>query len=51
MLVASPSDLPRAAVAEAGGWLNVHTLDIYDEADDATLLRVMSELRKLREAK
>lgn len=43
--------LPRADVAAAGGWLSVQTLDIYDGADDQTLLEVVSETRKLREAK
>ncbi len=36
---------------QLGGWLSVQTLDIYDVADDQTLLEVVSETRKLREAK
>ncbi len=43
--------LPWADVAAAGGWLCVQTLDIYDGADDETLLAVVSEPRKLREVK
>lgn len=43
--------LPRADVAAAGGWLTVQTLDLYDGADDATLLEVVSEPRKLREVR
>lgn len=43
--------LPRADVAAAGGWLSVQTLNIYDGADEGTLLSVVSEPRKLREVK
>lgn len=43
--------LPRADVAAAGGWLSVQTLDVYDGADDETILAVVSEPRKLREAR
>lgn len=43
--------LPDADVAAAGGWLSVQTLAIYDGADDATLLSVVMEPRKLREVK
>jgi hypothetical protein len=43
--------LPRADVAAAGGWLNVQTLDIYDGADDETILAVVEEPRKLRDAR
>ena len=43
--------LPRADVAAAGGWLSAQTLNIYDGADEETLLAVVSEPRKLREAK
>ncbi len=40
--------LPRADVAAQGAWLNVRTLDIYEQPDDATLLAVAEEPRKLR---
>ena len=43
--------LPRADVAAAGGWQSLQTLDLYDGAEDDTLLRVVSEPRKLREAR
>lgn len=43
--------LPRADVAAAGGWLDPRTLDIYDGADDETILAVVEEPRKLREVK
>lgn len=43
--------LPDRDVAAAGGWLSVQTLAIYDGADDATMLAVVNEPRKLREVK
>lgn len=43
--------LPRADVAAAGGWLDPRTLDIYDGADEETILAVVEEPRKLREAR
>ena len=42
--------LPPADVAMAGGWRSVKTLDIYAQPDDETVLAVMNEPRKLREA-
>jgi len=44
-------DLPIKDVMAAGGWLDVETLlKSYQQADRATLLRVMNEPRKLSEA-
>jgi hypothetical protein len=38
-------------VAEAGGWLDTRSLEeCYQQADEATLLQVVSEHRKLRES-
>jgi len=43
--------LPVKDVAAAGGWKEVSTvLDVYQHADQASVLAVMSEARKLREA-
>lgn len=37
-------------VAAAGGWKDVNTLlEVYQQADEASVLAVMSETRKLRE--
>jgi len=42
--------LPLKDVAEAGGWLDTRSLEqCYQQADEATLLQVVSEPRKLRE--
>ena len=42
--------LPVQDVAEAGGWLDTRSLEqCYQQADEATLLQVVSEPRKLRE--
>ena len=42
--------LPRADVAAAGGWRDVRSLELcYQQADDATLLAVVTEPRKLRD--
>src|SRR5215216_5129199 len=42
--------LPVKDVAEAGGWLDTRSLqECYQHADEATLLQVVSETRKLRE--
>jgi integrase len=42
--------LPLKDVAAAGGWKDVNTLlEIYQQPDDAGVLAVMSETRKLRE--
>ena len=42
--------LPVKDVAEAGGWLDTRSLEqCYQQADEATLLQVVSEPRKLRE--
>jgi len=42
--------LPLKDVAAAGGWKDVNTLlQIYQQPDDAGVLAVMSETRKLRE--
>jgi hypothetical protein len=44
--------LPDVDVAAAGGWKTVRTLQArYQEADPKTILAVVSEPRKLREAK
>jgi hypothetical protein len=44
-------DLPISDVALAGGWTDATTLlRCYQQPDDATLLRVMSEPRKILEA-
>ena len=44
-------DLPLKDVAEAGGWKDVETLlTCYQHPDRETLLRVMSEPRKVRDA-
>ncbi len=44
--------LPIQDVAQAGGWKNTATLQtIYQQPDDATLYRVVSEPAELREAK
>lgn len=43
-------DLPIADVAEAGGWKDYDTLiRCYQRPDEATLLRVMNEPRKVME--
>lgn len=39
---------PRADVAAAGGWLSERTLEIYEQPDEETMLKVVSEDRKLR---
>jgi hypothetical protein len=42
--------LPAKDVAEAGGWLDTRSLEqCYQQVDEATLLQVVSEPRKLRE--
>jgi hypothetical protein len=42
--------LPSKDVAAAGGWKDVNTLlEIYQQPDDAGVLAVTSETRKLRE--
>ena len=42
--------LPLKDVAEAGGWLDTRSLEnCYQQVDEETLLRVVSEPRKLRE--
>ncbi len=42
--------LPLKDVAEAGGWLDTRSLEqCYQQPDEATLLQVVSEPRKLRE--
>jgi hypothetical protein len=42
--------LPTKDVAEAGGWLDMRSLEqCYQQVDEATLLQVVSESRKLRE--
>lgn len=42
--------LPLKDVAEAGGWLDTRSLEqCYQQADETTLLQVVSERRKLRE--
>jgi hypothetical protein len=42
--------LPAKDVAEAGGWLDTRSLEqCYQQADEKTLLQVVSEPRKLRE--
>ena len=42
--------LPAKDVAEAGGWLDLRSLEqCYQQVDEATLLQVVSEPRKLRE--
>jgi integrase len=44
--------LPVSDVAAAGGWRDITTLQtIYQQADELTMLAVMTEPRKLREAK
>jgi integrase len=44
--------LPRADVAAAGGWRDVRALELcYQRTDEATMLAVVTEPRKLREAK
>jgi hypothetical protein len=43
--------LPLKDVAKAGGWLDTRSLQLcYQQVDEATLLQVVSEPRKLREA-
>ena len=43
--------LPRADVAVAGGWRDVRSLELcYQQTDQATLLAVVTEPRKLRDA-
>jgi hypothetical protein len=43
--------LPVQDVARAGGWKDAHTLaTIYQQADDATVLRAVTEPKVLREA-
>jgi len=42
--------LPLRDVAAAGGWKDVNTLlEVYQQADEASALAVMTETRKLRE--
>jgi hypothetical protein len=42
--------LPAADVAAAGGWANASTLqECYQQADSATMLRVVLEAGELRE--
>ena len=42
--------LPLRDVAAAGGWKDVNTLlEVYQQADEASVLAVMTETRKLRE--
>jgi hypothetical protein len=42
--------LPLKDMAEAGGWLDTRSLEqCHEQADEATLLQVVSEPRKLRE--
>ncbi|HEX8693370.1 MAG TPA: tyrosine-type recombinase/integrase [Longimicrobium sp.] len=48
--VRARKDWPRSDVAAAGGWQSVRTLEIYDGADEHTLLAVVNEPRKLRDA-
>lgn len=43
--------LPRKDVAAAGAWLSPRTLDIYEQADQETILAVVSETKKLRRPK
>lgn len=44
--------LPAADVAMAGGWRDTKTLEaVYQQSDELTMLAVMMEPRKLREAK
>ncbi len=44
--------LPGKDVAEAGGWKDTRTLETaYQQPDDETMLKVMTEQRKLREVK
>lgn len=40
--------LPRADVQEAGAWRSARTLDIYEHADEETILKVVEEPKKLR---
>jgi hypothetical protein len=41
--------LARSDVAAAGAWEDPRTLDIYEFEDEATVLAVVTEPRKLRE--
>lgn len=48
----SRKHLPDVDVAFSGGWINASTLrDIYQQPDDATLFRVVSEPTRIEEAK
>lgn len=48
---ATERHLPVKDVAEAGGWLDTRSLELcYQQADEETMLAVVSEPRKLREA-
>ncbi len=42
--------LPDPDVMQAGGWKDQRTLQVYQQTDEETLLEVMSEPRRLREA-
>jgi hypothetical protein len=45
-------DLPTADVAHAGGWRDFRSLEkSYQRPDEATLLAVVTETKKLRDAK
>ena len=48
---ATPEHLPDVDVAAAGGWSDTLTLkQVYQQADQEGMYRVMSELMTLREA-